>query len=160
VGDFVVERLRDELLVYDTESDAAHCLNGAAANEFAAAPDDLSRREVLRQLALAGAAAAGTGALVKSIAAPTAAQAQSNPCPGAINGTGSCAAGEVCCGTGQVTVCCPAPATTCCFAQSSGAAQCCLAGTICCVYAGGLACCDTELGQACDATLGCVAGPP
>jgi hypothetical protein len=104
----VVERLDGELLVYDTESSEAHRLEGKAAAAFAAASSDVSRREVLRKLALAGAGAA----LVTTVVAPTAAQAQSPACtPGdpttcgpaeqclACNGTPGCfPAGSYCCG--------------------------------------------------------------
>jgi hypothetical protein len=82
----IVQRLDDELLVYDTASNEAHVLGGAVAVEFERATDEVSRREVIRRLALAGAAAAGTTALVRSIVAPTAANAQS----GCVCGNGTC----------------------------------------------------------------------
>jgi hypothetical protein len=96
--DLVVQRLEGELLVYDTASNEAHCLSGVGAAEFEAAADEVSRRDVLRKMALAGVAAAGTGALLKTIVAPTAAQAQSIAC-----GTGGliCNASQTCCGNGQ-----------------------------------------------------------
>jgi hypothetical protein len=73
----IVEHLDGELLVYDADRDEAHALSGSGAAEFAAAPDDVSRREVLRKMVLAGAAASGGTALVKTIVAPTPAQAES-----------------------------------------------------------------------------------
>jgi hypothetical protein len=159
VANLVVERLRDELLVYDTESGAAHCLNGEGAAAFNAAPNDLSRRQVLRKLALAGAAAAGTGALVKSIAAPTAAQAQSSvSCPGVIGGTNSCSAGQTCCGTGAIKVCCIV-GTFCCQG-ANGSASCCVAPATCCISTSqGTACCDLET-HTCNATTGCQLAQP
>jgi hypothetical protein len=98
-GRLIVEQLGAETLVYDTERHRAHALSGAGAVEFAAAKDDVSRREVLRRLALAGAGAAGAGALIRTMVAPTAAQAQS-VCGGA---------GQPCCPSGQ-NLC---PNTTC-----------------------------------------------
>jgi hypothetical protein len=84
------------LLVYDAERNEAHALTGSGAAEFAAASDDVSRREVLRRLALAGAAAAGGGALLRTVVAPSPADAQSAPCacPGAPSGV--CAANQGC----------------------------------------------------------------
>jgi hypothetical protein len=122
-GRLIVEHLDGEMLVYDTERNEAHALNGVGAAEFAAAPDEVSRREVLRKLALAGAAAAGAGALVKTIVAPTAAQAQT----GIACGAATCAAGQVCCSAPTGLCCaagqccsnifcdpiCPSPASAC-----------------------------------------------
>jgi hypothetical protein len=137
----IVARLDGEVLVYDTELSEAHALRGAGAAEFAAAPDDVSRREVLRKMALAGAAAAGGTALVKTIVAPTAAQAQSNAvCSPSCPSTHHCCAGspnicvlnsQACCGFGGFCpagdVCCPG--TTSCGldigAACGGGAQCC-----------------------------------
>jgi hypothetical protein len=77
----VVESLGDEVLVYDTERNEAHCLTRDAAARFAAASDDVSRRQVIRRLAAAGAAAAGAP-LIKTVVAPDPAAAQSAPgCP-------------------------------------------------------------------------------
>jgi hypothetical protein len=73
----VVEQLGAETLVYDTDADEAHLLGPAAAAEFGTAADDVSRREVLRKLALAGAGAAAAAPLITSIVAPRAAHAQS-----------------------------------------------------------------------------------
>jgi hypothetical protein len=103
----VVQRLDEELLVYDTDSHQAHRLDGAAAAAFAAASSDVSRREVLRKLALAGAGAAGAS-LVTMIVAPTAAQAQSG-----------CGAGPACTG-GDICLTC------------GGISGCQFAGTVCC----------------------------
>jgi hypothetical protein len=115
-GRLIVEHLDGETLVYDTASNEAHALSGAGAAEFLAA-DEVSRREVLRKLALAGAAAAGTGALVKTIVAPTAALAQSPNC-----GTATCGPAEPCC-TG-FDHCCDITQTCC-------GATCCNPGQIC-----------------------------
>jgi hypothetical protein len=90
-SELIVERLEGETLVYDTERNEAHALSGAGAAEFLAAADDVSRRQVLRKLALAGAAAAGAGALVMTIVAPTAAQAQTAAC------APPCGQGLICC---------------------------------------------------------------
>jgi hypothetical protein len=90
----IVERLDGETLVYDTERDEAHRLAGSAVTEFDAAPDDISRRAVLRKLGLAGLAAAGTAPLVKSIVAPTPAQAQS--CVPTCTTAVTCCAGLTC----------------------------------------------------------------
>jgi hypothetical protein len=79
----VVQRLDGETLVYDRASDEAHLLQGAAAVEFEAAGDEVSRRQVLRRATLAGVAAASGGLLLKTIVAPIPAQAQSPiPCGG------------------------------------------------------------------------------
>jgi hypothetical protein len=58
-----------------------------------------SRREVIGRLALAGVAATGAGALVKTIVAPSAAQAQSlgTACTGSNDTQGTCNAGLTCC---------------------------------------------------------------
>jgi hypothetical protein len=131
----VVEELDDELLVYDSDRDKAHCLNGVSAlvwkqsdgrrsvedlarmvaddygNEseevvllalrqlwerrliLEPAPDaeNTSRRELLRKLAIGGAIGLSIP-LVKSIVAPTAAQAATCKFPGA-----ACTASAQCC---------------------------------------------------------------
>jgi hypothetical protein len=97
----IVQRLDDELLVYDTASDEVHCLSGGAAAEFETAADDVSRREVIRTLALAGAAVAGVSPVIRSIAAPTPAQAQSTSC-----GSLTCTASEFCCSANGTFACC------------------------------------------------------
>jgi hypothetical protein len=105
----IIERLGDETLVYDPETHAAHNLGGAAAAEFAAAGSDVSRREVLRKLALAGAASVGGASLLKTIAAPTPAQAQSTGQPCGAGGTcsqGNTCCNGTCCATGE---CCNSP---------------------------------------------------
>jgi hypothetical protein len=114
-GRLIVEQLDGETLVYDTERHEAHTLSGSGAAEFLAVEDEVSRRDVLRKLALAGAAAAGAGALVKTIVAPKAAQAQSPNC-----GVLTCTAGQTCC------------------SGSIGVNQCCATGTTCCQFAGQL----------------------
>jgi hypothetical protein len=119
-GRLIVERLDGETLVYDTERNEAHALSGAGAAEFLAAESEVSRRDVLRKLALAGAAAAGTGALVKTIVAPSAAQAQSPGC------SPPCPQGTLCCQPLQ-NVCCNG---TCC--PATAASSCCAVGTTCC----------------------------
>jgi hypothetical protein len=138
----VVERLRDEVLVYDLEHDEVHHLNPTAAAIFDLADgqttlDGLaarvtrrigqpvgtglvdetlaelaakrlleagpypdagdSRREVIRKAALVGAGAAAAAPAIKSIVAPTPAQAQSQgcipegqPCDPANNGEDCC----------------------------------------------------------------------
>src|SRR5438093_992144 len=88
----IVEHLDGEMLVYDTASDEAHCLDPVAAAEFEAASDDVSRREVLRRLAVVGAVAAGGAPLIKSIVAPAPATAQS-----AAVCSPDCQTGEHCC---------------------------------------------------------------
>jgi hypothetical protein len=120
-GRLIVERLGDETLVYDTERNEAHALGGPGAAEFAAAPDEVSRRDVLRKLALAGAAAAGTGALVKTIVAPVAAQAQSPPLPNC--GGLTCTAIQTCCTFGA-----GAPSFECCTAGQTCTTLGCAAG--------------------------------
>jgi hypothetical protein len=124
----IVERLGDETLVYDPETNEAHNLGGAAAAEFAAAPTEVSRREVLRKAALGGAASLAGASLIKTIAAPTPAQAQSagQPCTGGAGGT--CDAGLNCCGgtccpTGQ---CCSGGGTTACFTLGGCTTQVCV----------------------------------
>jgi hypothetical protein len=125
--ELIVESLGEERLVYDVETNEAHRLGGAAALEFDAAGDDISRRQVLRKLALAGMAASAVP-LIKTIAAPTAAHAQSGNCPGAPGG--ACLAGFICCngntcvpssfsccGSGSCPAsftCCPGTPATCC----------------------------------------------
>jgi hypothetical protein len=131
-GDLIVERLAGQTLVFDPASGEAHCLTGSGAQPFGAAPDDISRRQVLRHLALAGAAAAGGGALLRSIVSPTPAQAQSSTCPGCsgINCTaGNCTAGATCC-VGTPSACCPPSIPQCCLG-TNGTAFCCLANQTC-----------------------------
>jgi hypothetical protein len=118
----VVEWIDSEALVYDTRTEQAHHLNSDAAVLFKAADSDFSRRQVLRKFALAGAAAAATAPLVKTIVAPTPAMAQSTAC-----GAATCTAGQVCC-----------DATT---------DLCCTTGT-CCGFGAGLSFCTAP----CDAT--------
>jgi hypothetical protein len=139
----IVERLGDEVLVYDTETHEAHRLSGAAAAEFSAA-SEVSRREALRRLALAGAAAAGTAGLVRSIAAPTPAQAQSN-C------TVTCLPGDVCCGA----TCCSAGAFCC--APGSQSPCCFVSATFCCP-AGSANGCGTANGGTCGIGVECCSG--
>jgi hypothetical protein len=113
----IVEHLDGEVLVYDTDSDEAHCLTGDSALEFGTASSDLSRRAVLRRAALVGAAATGAAPLIKTIAAPTAAQAQSGVCPPCPPGIPCCSAAgmprcclpgfESCCPVGSQAACCP-----------------------------------------------------
>jgi hypothetical protein len=113
----IVERLDDQTLVYDTELNEAHALSGAGAAEFLAAANEVSRRQVLRKLALAGAAATGAGVVVKTIVAPTAAQAQSLTCtPGCTVGLACCQPiGNFCCATGVASFgCCPGGGATAC----------------------------------------------
>jgi hypothetical protein len=120
-GRLVVEQLDGETLVYDTELNEAHALSGTGAAEFLAAESEVSRREVLRKLALAGAAAAGTAALVKTIVAPSPAQAQS------MCGAGpACPLPTVCRQCGGAQPLCGLPDLQCC-----GNALCPL-GTVCC----------------------------
>jgi hypothetical protein len=95
---FIVQRLDEELLVYDTAADEVHCLSGNAVAEFEAAADEVSRRDVIRRMALAGAAAAGGAALVRSVIAPNPAQAQST-CVCGISGNLICGPNEACGGT-------------------------------------------------------------
>jgi hypothetical protein len=92
----IVQRLDDELLVYDTTSNEAHVLGGAVAAEFDAAADEVSRREVIRRLALVGAAAAGATPFVKTIIAPAPAEAQSAFCAGLPDNTLCTPDGNVC----------------------------------------------------------------
>jgi hypothetical protein len=140
-GGLIVERLGDETLVYDATSNKAHRLDGAAAAAFAAASDDLSRREVIARFALAGAAASASGLLVKSIVAPSPAQAQS------LCGDGPCLPSEVCCV--DTLECCGSP-THCC--PTGSATPCCLDGNCCpagsffnCGVADGIACLDAGI---------------
>jgi hypothetical protein len=103
----IVQRLEGELLVYDPASDQAHCLGGGAAAEFEAAADDFSRREVIRNMALAAAAVAGGSALVRTVIVPAPAQAQSiGAAFGLCRASSSfpCDANLDCCGG----ICCPA----------------------------------------------------
>jgi hypothetical protein len=140
----LVQRLDDELLVYDTASDEAHCLSGRGAAEFDAAADDVSRREAIRRLAFAGAAAAGA-TLMTSIVAPTAAQAQSTAC-----GTGGlvCTANQTCCGVALGT-------PDCC----NNGAEFCLSGLLCNPCgAAGQACCPPVFGLCPSLAGGCCDG--
>jgi hypothetical protein len=144
----VVEFLDGEALVYDGETNGTHLLRGEAVAEFTAARDDVSRREVLRRMALAGVAAAGGGVLVQTIVSPTPAQAQSGqPCtPG-----GGCVAGLVCCNG----ICC-----TCCSPVTGGCDTCNLPGEACCsgVCCGQLfnsICCGDVGAQSCCSPNGC-----
>jgi hypothetical protein len=160
-GDLIVEHLEGETLVYDKASDQAHVLSGDLATEFSAALDEVSRRQVLRKLALAGAAAAGAGTLAKTIVAPTAAQAQStcNPACGPTSGCclphNACCdviSAQICCQAGaataccpQLTVCCPSGSANACALFNPGACNvngnCCsnlCCGGVCCT--GGVAC--------------------
>jgi hypothetical protein len=98
----IVERLGGEMLVYDTKSDEAYCLGGAAAVEFRAAPTDLSRRAVIRKLAVMGGAIAASSGVVTTIIAPTPAQAQS-----CVPANGACVTLAQCCDLGPLTLCCP-----------------------------------------------------
>jgi hypothetical protein len=71
----------------------------------------------------------GSGALVKTIVAPTAAQAQSTtPC-----GTGSCPAGTTCCTTAGAALCCNNTTSICqtnlCVACGDPGHPCCAGGT-------------------------------
>jgi hypothetical protein len=114
----IVQRLDDELLVYDTASDEAHCLSGGAAAEFASAPDEVSRREVIRKLALGGAAL--TIPLVMSIKVPPASAQASATCQ---------AGGNACTTSAQCTsgCCCQALINICISGTAPGQtpAQCC-----------------------------------
>jgi hypothetical protein len=137
-GRLIVEHLDGETLVYDTERHEAHTLSGGGAAEFAAASDDVSRREVIRKLALAGAAAAGAASAIRTVLSPTPAHAQSaTPC-----GTGSCPAGTTCCTPPQAAPnCCPNAST---FCVSNLCLQCGTSPFLCCpgnVCQGG-ACCN------------------
>jgi hypothetical protein len=138
----IVERLNGEVLVYDTERSEAHALSGAGAVEFAAATDDVSRREVLRKLVLAGVGGAGAGALVKTVVAPTAAHAQSANC-----GTLTCTASQSCCGNGVGFAfdCCNVVNEVC--AGGLGCVPCGVAGLACCFGAT----CSVPAGECCDA---------
>jgi hypothetical protein len=111
----ITEELGDELLVYDTATAEAHRLDGAAADRFRLAADELSRREVLSRLALAGA---GT-VLATTIAVPEPAAAQSTACVPA------CGKGLKCCTTGSTPHCEPQGAICC---GNLG----CLNNTVCC----------------------------
>jgi hypothetical protein len=77
--DLIVERLDDEILVYDTATDEAHQLTPPAAAEFErlTGSDGVSRRDALRRVALVGAGAVVAAPVVKSIVAPTPAAAVS-----------------------------------------------------------------------------------
>jgi hypothetical protein len=122
-SELIVESIGEERLVYDTASNEAHRLGASAALEFDAAGDDISRRQVLRKLALAGAAASSLP-LIKTIAAPTAAHAQSGvACAGAPGG--ACLPGFTCCGG---TTCVPS-SFTCCGSGSCPAGFTCCPGT-------------------------------
>jgi hypothetical protein len=165
-GRLIVERLDDETLVYDTERNEAHALAGESAAEFLVAEDDVSRREVLRKLALAGAAAAGTGVLVKTIVAPTAAQAQSPACNPACGVGGLCCqptanvccsvSSPVCCAPGSTTSCCSFAAPTCCPTGSTNSCAELLIGAC----SSNLQCCSNVCcnGACCAQGQSCVAG--
>lgn len=163
-----IEELDGELLIYDLDSDRAHCLNGEAAAvwklcdgsrslaELATAvapkaPEEIaeaivnhaleglskrklligelpetghgvSRRELLRKLAIVGATGLALP-VVKSIVAPTAAQAATCLPPGAV-----CATSAQCCSGLCVSgVCAPTRRDTCLpsGAMCSDSAQCC-----------------------------------
>jgi hypothetical protein len=155
-GDLIVEHLDGETLVYDTEQNQAHALSGSVAAEFVAAGDDVSRRAVLRKFALLGAAAVAAGPLVKTIAAPTAAEAQSTctlpgTCP-------NCCFGQTACFQGMACVACATAGNAC----QGGSATCCGdalgdPGKACCnIGAGGNGTC-CPVGQICDQTGQCVA---
>jgi hypothetical protein len=170
----IVERLGDETLVFDMESNEAHALSGAGAAEFLAADDEVSRRQVLGKLALAGAAASGAGALVRTIVAPSAAHAQSGvPC-----GVNFCPPSMTCCGITCIplsTICCNGTAcqngficcgntctlpTACCggTTQCPGGI-CCGAANICCPI--GFICCGGQCvtpNQCCGGTNPCLIG--
>jgi hypothetical protein len=154
-GRLIVEQLDGETLVYDTERNEAHALSGAGAAAFLAVEDEVSRREILRKLALAGAAVAGTGALVKTIVAPTAAQAQS------ICGSPNqpCCAGNTCPAT-------PPPNTqvgcvngTCLITCGGSNQTCCQPGDLC---NGGQICqngtCMVPTGNPCNVSSSCADG--
>jgi hypothetical protein len=115
-----VEQLGGEALVYDVERNEAHALRGAAAAEFMAAGDEVSRRQVLRRLALAGAAAAGAGAMVKTIVAPTPAQAQT----ACVAAGGNCTTAGDCCAQANATVQCTGSPTVCQFTCNAGFGNC------------------------------------
>jgi hypothetical protein len=101
----IVEVLGHETLVYDTARHEAHALSGRAAAEFAAASDDVSRREVLRKLALVGAAATA-GPFIRSIVAPTPAQAQTGLADNQNCATSGQCANACCCAlTGFLNTC-------------------------------------------------------
>jgi hypothetical protein len=119
-GRLIVEQLDGETLVYDTERHEAHALSGSVASEFAAAPDDVSRREVIRKLTLVGAAAAGAAPFIRTIVAPAPASAQS--C--LASGTLSCNNGECCTGC-----CCTTPTFTFCASDLTNCVN--NAGTTC-----------------------------
>jgi hypothetical protein len=108
--DLIVEWLGAEALVYDPDSQRGHVLNGPAAAALRAAPDEISRRQVLRKAAAAGVTAAGAAAVMRTIVAPTPAQAQSlgNDC----GANGACGTPLTCCGAsgGSSTsgICCVA----------------------------------------------------
>jgi hypothetical protein len=158
-SELIVERLDGETLVYDPGSHEAHALSGAGAAEFLAAEDEVSRRGVLRKLALAGAAAAGTAPLIKSIVAPAPAHSGSNcACPTPGNPTLVCGANQGCgpgigCFTcqifsGQV---CPGSSCVCCDGPGACTATFCLGSFVCCSGT----CCAT--GETC---VGGVCTPP
>jgi hypothetical protein len=129
----VVQRLDDELLVYDTAFNEAHCLDSTAAAEFAAAADDISRRQVIRRLALAGAATATAGSLLRTVVTPPAAQAQS-ACLGA---TVPCTSDAQCCSNFCGFGTCSCLRTGLCQTNSDCASGC------CCHYANLNLCVDT-----------------
>jgi hypothetical protein len=132
----IVEHLEGEVLVYDPATHEAHSLGGSAATEFAAAGSDVSRREVLRKLALAGAVAAGGTALFETVLAPTPAHAQSAVC----QTTNGCSAANQC----PSGCCCQVGASAACVDPAVANP------TVCCGTFGGtcLAASDRNIKQA------------
>jgi hypothetical protein len=156
----VVERVGEELLIYDLERDRAHCLNETAAlvfehcdgrhtvGELAARLSDAngdvaedlvrrallrladeqlleepvspprgrewSRRQIVKRAAVAGAAAGLTLPAVKSIVAPTAAQAQATlpPCACGVDPDSRCVPDPV----SGAACACPPSCSCCCGA--------------------------------------------
>jgi hypothetical protein len=146
----VVERLEDELLVYDVEANQAHRLAGEGAAAFDAAADDFSRRQVLRKLALAGAAAAMT-----TIVAPSPAQAQSPVCaPPCGQGLtcAQCPGGQPICIVGTATCCGSVPCSIGFSCMTCGGADVCgIAGvSYCC----GTTSCFNAINSCCNGTCG------
>ena len=95
--DVLVERVGDELLVYDTQTDEAHQLTPPAAAAFArSTAAGVSRRDALRRVALIGAGAVAAAPLVKSIVAPTSAAAGSAQAQ-CLPGGAECTVDSQCC---------------------------------------------------------------